>query len=1132
MGLRDEPLLIFDGACGTNLQAMAIPATAWEGREGCNEWLNRTAPEAIRSLHAAMLEAGATVVETNTFGANAIVLAEYGLADRVAELNRAAVEHAHRAIAGRPGRYVAGSVGPTTKLPSLGHIGFDELHAAYAAQMRVLVEAGVDALVVETSQDLLQAKTAVIAAVETVAGCGRDVPILVSVTVEPAGTLLAGADLGAVAATLEPFPVFSLGLNCAAGPEQLAPHVRALARVWPRRLSLMPNAGLPEVAEGRTRYPLEPEAFAEALRRHVEEDGVSIVGGCCGTRPDHIRALAQALAGRTPAARGARAAPAAPALASAYHAVVLRQDPPPLLVGERANANGSKRFRERLLADDLEGALRVAQEQERDGAHAADLCVAYAGRDEAADLAELTRRFAAALRIPTVLDSTNPAALEAALRLHPGRCLINSVNLEDGGAKLDRVCALAKRFGAAVVALTIDERGMAATADEKLAVARRLRDRAVERHGLRPEDLLFDPLTFTLGAGDEKLRRSALETLEAIRRIKAELAGAGTILGVSNVSFGFAPRARRVLNSVFLHEALAAGLDAAIVDAGKVLPYAAIPEADRRVCLDLLYDRAPDDGRAPLAAFLEHFAGAAGPEAERGAAGDDGPPEERLAEQVVRGDADGLEDALAVLLRRRSALSILNDVLVPAMRRVGELFGRGELLLPFVLQSAEVMKRAVDRLRPHLEREGDGAAGRRVLLATVQGDVHDIGKNLVAILLGNNGYRVIDAGIKAPAAEIAARARAEAVDAIGLSGLLVQSALVMRDDLGAFRAAGLRVPVLLGGAALTPKFVARDCAPRYDGPVVYCADAFAGLRALRELEAGTLRSTEWSEVAEAGEGAPVRAEGISHDHPVPRPPFFGRRHVTDIDPRAVLPYLNEPALFRARWGYRRGKLSEEAYEALLRETVRPKYEELVRQALAEGLLAPRAAYGWFRAWADGDALVVEHDGAKYRFAFPRQAAPPRRCLSDFFRSAAEGGDVVGLFLVTAGERLGERARALFAADRYRDYFELHGFGVEFVEALAESWHERMRVELGIAEPRAAETADGPTRGGRGARYAFGYPACPDLSLHRELFALLGPEAIGVSHTDSWQLVPELSTSALVAHHPQATYFSMERGTRR
>ncbi|MBN1772674.1 MAG: homocysteine S-methyltransferase family protein, partial [Deltaproteobacteria bacterium] len=557
VGLCDEPLLVFDGACGTNLQQVELPASAWDGREGCNELLNLTAPEVIQALHASMLDAGAMVVETDTFGANAIVLAEYDLADRVERINHAAVENARRAIAGRPRRYVAGSVGPTTKLPSLGHIAFDELYAAYAAQLRALLEAGVDALIVETAQDLLQIKTAVIAALETAAALGRDVPLLVSVTVEPSGTLLAGADLGAVAATLEPFPLFSLGLNCGTGPGQMAPHVRALARVWPRRLSVIPNAGLPEVVDGRTRYDLAPAAFAEPLRRYVAEDGVSVVGGCCGTTPEHIRALAEALTGLVPAARAVRAAPA---LASAYHAVELRQDPAPLLVGERANANGSRRFRERLLADDLPGALHVAQEQERDGAHAADLCVAYAGRDETADLTAMTRLFADSLRIPTVLDSTTPSALEACLRLHPGRCLVNSVNLEDGGANLDRVCGAAKRFGAAVVALTIDERGMAATAADKLAVARRIHERAVGRHGLRPCDLLFDALTFTLGAGDEKLRRSALETLEAIRRIKAELPGVGTILGVSNVSFGLTPRARRVLNSVFLREAVAAGL--------------------------------------------------------------------------------------------------------------------------------------------------------------------------------------------------------------------------------------------------------------------------------------------------------------------------------------------------------------------------------------------------------------------------------------------------------------------------------------------------------------------------------------------------------------------------------------------
>ncbi|MBN1773910.1 MAG: B12-binding domain-containing protein, partial [Deltaproteobacteria bacterium] len=557
---------------------------------------------------------------------------------------------------------------------------------------------------------------------------------------------------------------------------------------------------------------------------------------------------------------------------------------------------------------------------------------------------------------------------------------------------------------------------------------------------------------------------------------------------------------------------------------GKVLPYAAIPEADREACLDLLHDRTRDPAQTPLATFLAHFAVQAGGGPERRGTDDAGPAEQRLAEQVVRGESDGLEDLLAILLRRRTALSIINEVLVPAMRRVGELFGRGELLLPFVLQSAEVMKRAVDRLQPQPGR-GATDGGRRVLLATVQGDVHDIGKNLVDIILSNNGYRVLNVGIKIPAAEIVARAREHAVDAIGLSGLLVKSALVMQDDLAAFRAAGLRVPVLLGGAALTPRFVARDCAPCYDGPVVYCSDAFAGLRALRELEAGTLRSTEWSEAGSPAAARPgTRAVELSHDHPIPEPPFLGRRHVADLDPRVVLPYLNEQALFRGRWGYRRRQLSAEAYEELLSGTVRPKLEQLTRLALEERLLAPRVAYGWFRAHAEGDALVVEHEGVAHRFAFPRQAAPPHLCLADYFRTAEQGGDVAGFFVATAGDRLPARARELFGADRYRDYLELHGLGVEYADGLAELWHERMRVELGLGERRTA--GHDPARTYRGARYAFGYPACPDLAAHRELFALLAPEGIGVSLTESWEMVPELTTSALVAHHPQAGYFAV------
>lgn len=1127
VSFRDEPLLVFDGACGSNIQQMQLPASAWGAYEGCNEVLNLSAPEAIESLHRSFLDVGAMVLETNTFGASRVVLAEYGLEREVERINRAAVENARRAIerSGQTGRYVAGSMGPTTKLPSLGHIGVDDLLAAYREQARALVEAGVDALILETCQDLLQAKVGVLAALDVFEALGRDVPLLVSITVERTGTMLTGADLAAAVAALEPFPLFSLGLNCATGPDGMGPHVTVLSRTWPGRISVIPNAGLPELIDGKTVYALSPADFAARLRRFVADDGVSIVGGCCGTRPDHIAALVDALRGlEGPAPRAPRCAPS---LSSAYGATEIRQEPPPLLIGERANANGSKQFRKLLLADDLDGALRVGLDQERDGAHALDLCTAYAGRDELADLTAMTRRFASALKIPTVIDSTTPAVIEACLALHPGRCLVNSINLEDGGASLDRICRAVKRFGAAVIALTISEKGMAMTADEKVATARAIYDLAVGRHGLRPADLFFDPLTFTVGSGDPSLRTAARETLAAIRRIKAELPGVNTVLGVSNVSFGLAPAARRVLNSVFLHEAVAAGLDAAIIDAGKVLPFASIPEADREACLDLLLDRAREGAESPLMAFIQHFAGSStstGASAGRGA----GPKlmEERLAQHVVGGDADGVDDVLSVLLRRRTPLAIINEILVPAMRHVGELFGRGELLLPFVLKSAEVMKRCVSALEPFMDRS-EAQAGLKVLLATVQGDVHDIGKNLVDILLSNNGYRVFNLGIKVPAATIIEKARELEVDVIGLSGLLVKSAVVMKESLPQYEAAGLRIPILLGGAALTRKFVAESCVPAYDGPVVYCADAFAGLTAMQAHERGALRSTTFDPQAAARAARPgPRAAEIARTVPVPEPPFLGARLVREIDPRAVYPYVNEQALFRGRWGYRRGKLSAADYEALVTGTVLPAYEALKARAIEERLIEPRVAYGWFRAVADGDAVVIRHDGREHRFEFPRQAEPPHLCIADFFKTAEEGGDVAGFFVVTVGERIGEAARALFEGDRYQDYLHLHGFGVEVTDALAEYWHEVMRVELGIDARRPASTSGYAAQDYQGSRYGFGYPACPDLGAHRPVFELLRPEAIGVTLTESLEMVPEQTTSALVVHHPQAKYFAV------
>ncbi|MBN2449030.1 MAG: dihydropteroate synthase [Lentisphaeria bacterium] len=814
-----------------------------------------------------------------------------------------------------------------------------------------------------------------------------------------------------------------------------------------------------------------------------------------------------------------------PSIASLYQAVELRQQIPPLIVGERCNANGSRRFRECLLAEDFEGCLRLALEQEREGAHVIDLCTAYAGRDECRDLTELVVRCARELRVPLMIDSTTPACIEACLELYPGRCLVNSVNLEDGGANLRRICRAAKRHGAAVVALTIDESGMAMQAEEKVRVARRIHDLAVAECGLRSRDLLFDCLTFTVGAGDETLRDAAAQTLAAIRRLRAELPGVFTILGVSNISFGLAPHARRILNSVFLHEAVEAGLDAAIVDAGKVLPLSRIGEDDRVVCLDLLYDRGQGRPDPPLMRFIAHFR-------SRGEGDADGPgkkearhAEEALFQRVVDGDREGLEDLLRMLLGRHRPVDIINRILVPAMRHVGELFGRGEILLPFVLKSAETMRASVRTLEPFLERQ-EGGSRTSILLATVQGDVHDIGKNLVEIILANNGYTVHNLGIKVPAEVIVRKARELDVDLIGLSGLLVKSALVMAEDLAQFEAVGLSQPVLLGGAALTPRFVAESCAPHYSRPVVYCADAFAGLKAVREFEAGTLTSTRYDPESTTRRATPgLRNLDIDRRVAPPRPPFLGCRHIDAVPLEGVLALVNREALYRGRWGYRRGRLGAEEYEGMVRGEVEPIYEDLCRRAGA-GLVRPRVAYGYFRCWSEGDRVCVEHAAGVDAFAFPRQGDPPHLCIADFFRGAEDGGDVAGFLVVTIGEDIGRETARLYAEDRYHDYLMLHGFGVEVTDALAEYWHAVMRREMGIAEGEPEGLQGFVTQGYRGARYGFGYPACPDLDAQRLVFDLLHPEVIGVSLTETMQMVPEQSTSAIVAHHPQAKYFAV------
>jgi len=806
-------------------------------------------------------------------------------------------------------------------------------------------------------------------------------------------------------------------------------------------------------------------------------------------------------------------------VASLYQAVELSQEIPPLLIGERCNPNGSKAFREALLAEDWDACLKVALDQEARGAQLLDICVAYAGRDEKSDMLQMIRLCAGSCKAPLMIDSTSPETVEETLPLYPGRAIINSINLEDGGKNLDRICRAAKKYGAAVVALTITEEGMALTCAKKVAAAKRIYDLAVNRYGLRPQDLVFDLLTFTVGSGDESMRSAAIETLEAIRQVKQELPGVSFTLGVSNISFGLRPAARKVLNSVFLHEAVEAGLDTAIVDAAKILPLASIKQEDRDFCLDLLYNRGDD----PLMAFIEHFEQAVDEDEDE----DETKvrPEEVLRHRILKGDKDGLDDLLTELRGRWRPLDIINTLLVPAMREVGELFGRGELLLPFVLQSAEAMKQSVALLEPYMEKI-EGEEQTSILLATVAGDVHDIGKNLVDIILTNNGYKVYNLGIKVPAEEIIAKARELKPDVIGLSGLLVKSALLMKEDLAQYQEVGLTQPILLGGAALTPRFVANECVPNYQAPVVYCADAFAGLKAVREFEAGKLEATQVAaKEAVSGSKPGLRVE-VDRNVTVPRAPFFGSRVETVSDIAALFPLINEQALFRGRWGYRRGKLSAAEYEELVTGEVLPAYERIKAEALAEELLQPQVAYGYFDCYSEGDELVLTDNGNSYRYGFPRQGFAPNLCISDFFRSKQEGYDLAGLFVVTLGPRLAEKTQALYQADSYKEYLLWHGFGVELTDALAEYWHMQMRRELGIAQSEPQDVAGYVVQQYRGSRYGFGYPACPDLELQRPTFDLLKPERIGVSLTENCEMVPEMTTSALVAHHPQAKYFAV------
>ncbi|MFN8137757.1 MAG: methionine synthase [Propionicimonas sp.] len=1143
-------VLVADGGMGTMLQGYDLGLSDFEGLEGCNEILNVTRPDVVGAIHAAYLDAGADCIETNTFGANLSALGEYDIPERIAELAGAGARIARAAADAastpeRP-RYVLGSMGPGTKLPSLGHTTYARLRDAYQQQAEAMIAGGVDGFQVETCQDLLQARAAVNGVRRAREAAGVDLPVFVNVTVETSGSMLLGSEIGAALTALEPLGIDAIGLNCGTGPTEMSEHLRHLSRHAGIPLVCMPNAGLPELTPEGARYPMGPEEFVRYVEQYTAEFGLGLVGGCCGTTPAHISLLARAVHGRTPSPRTPERVDA---VSSLYAEVPLRQDTAYLSIGERTNANGSKAFREAMLAENWGDCLDIAKQQSRDGAHLLDLCVDYVGRDGVADMAELASRIGTGVSLPIMLDSTEPAVLRAGLERLGGRCAINSVNYEDGdgpSSRFAQVMPLVKEHGAVVVALTIDEEGQARTADWKVRVAERLIAALTGEWGLAIEDIIVDCLTFPIATGQEETRRDAIETIEAIRRLTTAHPGVHTTLGVSNVSFGLNPAARQVLNSVFLHECVEAGLDSAIVPAARIVPISRIPEEQRRVAEDLVYDRR-SDGYDPLTRFLELFEGVTTTSTKEARAAELAalPVNERLQRRIVDGDAKGLEADLDEALATTPALDIINDDLLAGMKVVGELFGSGQMQLPFVLASAEVMKSCVRYLEPHLDKADAGGKGT-IVIATVKGDVHDIGKNLVDIILTNNGYTVVNLGIKQPVSAIIEAALVHKADAIGMSGLLVKSTVVMRDNLQELNSRGLsEFPVLLGGAALTRAFVEEDLNDLYHGEVRYARDAFEGLSLMEKVVAvkrgepgAALPEPRRRRVvakpraaADEPDEAPAGRSDVARGGPVPTPPFLGSRVVKGLKLADISGWLDERATFMGQWGLR-GASGGPSYEEMVETEGRPRLRYWLDRLHTDSLVEPAVVYGYWPCHSEGNTLILgdPEDPSREvtRFDFPRQTRDRRLCLADFFRDAREaadlGPDVIALQLVTMGSVVAEATAKLFAADAYRDYLELHGLSVQLTEALAEYWHARVRAELGLGGDGDVDAMI-RDQAYRGSRYSFGYPACPDLADRAKLVTLLRPERIGVQLSEELQLHPEQSTDALVVHHQEAKYFN-------
>lgn len=1143
-------VVVADGAMGTMLQAQDPTLEDFQNLEGCNEILNVTRPDIVRSVHEEYFAVGVDCVETNTFGTNFAALSEYDIPERNFELSEAGARIAREVadeFTEKTGqqRWVLGSMGPGTKLPTLGHAPYTTLRDAYQINAEGMIAGGADALLVETTQDLLQTKSAILGARRALEATGTNLPLICSVTVETTGTMLLGSEIGAALTALEPLGIDMIGLNCATGPAEMSEHLRYLARHSRVPISCMPNAGLPVLGKNGAHYPLTEAELADAQETFVREYGLSLVGGCCGTTPEHLRQVVERVRGVETTRREPHPEPGA---ASLYQTVPFRQDTAYMAIGERTNANGSKKFREAMLEGRWDDCVEMARDQIREGAHMLDLCVDYVGRDGVADMAELAGRFATASTLPIVLDSTELPVIQAGLEKLGGRAVINSVNYEDGDgpeSRFAKVTALAREHGAALIALTIDEEGQARTVEHKVAIAERLIEDLTGTWGVHESDILIDCLTFTICTGQEESRKDGIATIEAIRELKKRHPDVQTTLGLSNISFGLNPAARVVLNSVFLDECVKAGLDSAIVHASKILPIARLEEEQVKAAHDLIYDRRAE-GYDPLQKLMELFEGVNMKSMKAGKAEEllALPLDERLQRRIIDGEKNGLEADLNEALESRPALDIVNDTLLEGMKVVGELFGSGQMQLPFVLQSAEVMKTAVAHLEPHMEKSDSEGKGT-IVLATVRGDVHDIGKNLVDIILSNNGYNVVNLGIKQPVAAILDAAAEHRADVIGMSGLLVKSTVIMKENLEELnqRKMAADFPVILGGAALTRAYVEQDLHEIYEGEVRYARDAFEGLRLMdaliavkRGVPGATLPELKQRRVAKkdtpvlevSEDEGPARSD-TSTDNPVPTPPFWGTRVVKGIQLKEYASWLDEGALFKGQWGLKQARTGDgPSYEELVETEGRPHLRGWLDELHTKNMLEAAVVYGYFPCVSKGDDLIILDDqgNERTRFTFPRQRRGRRLCLADFFRPEESGEtDVVGLQVVTVGSKIGEATAELFAADSYRDYLELHGLSVQLAEALAEYWHARVRAELGFAGEDPADVEDMFALKYRGARFSLGYGACPDLEDRAKIAELLEPERIGVQLSEEFQLHPEQSTDAIVIHHPEAKYFN-------